>query len=155
MNEINNKRCLDYLKHLTEQRELGKYVKTTIKQENEKENLFKGNIHYGIIDSVIDSYSANVFVDGSATSQEIPTNPNIHFIAGEQVFVEFINNESSNKFVRGKCATGTEQAGNAVVYKAGAFTAGELPLGTYGIDTTNHRLYVKYPNNTVKYCSLI
>ncbi len=43
---------------------------------------------------------------------------------------------------------------NAVLYKAGAFTANELPVNKYGIDTTNNRLYVKYPNGTIKYVAL-
>jgi hypothetical protein len=38
--------------------------------------------------------------------------------------------------------------------KAGAFTAGEINKGEFGIDTTNHRLYIKYADGTLKYASL-
>lgn len=76
-----------------------------------KANLIRGEWHIGKIDSIINPYSANVFVDGSTTSQKVPTNPNINFVAGEQVLVVFLNGDSKNKYVIAKCATGTETTG--------------------------------------------
>jgi hypothetical protein len=38
--------------------------------------------------------------------------------------------------------------------KAGAFTTVELNKGDFGVDTTNHRLYIKYADGTLKYASL-
>lgn len=43
---------------------------------------------------------------------------------------------------------------NAVLYQGGAFTTADLPVGKYGIDYSNHRIYVKYLDGTLKYATL-
>lgn len=83
---------------------VAKVVESILKEKN----LLVGEWHLGTVSSVISSYVLSVFVNGSSTAQVIPCNPNIPFSNGDEVWVHFVNGDSSNKFVPYKRATGLE-----------------------------------------------
>jgi hypothetical protein len=74
-------------------------MKMLIHQELKKERLLIGEWHNGKVESVISSKLLSVYVDGSTTPQKIPCNPDVTFAAGDEVFVQFINRDTKNKFV--------------------------------------------------------
>lgn len=55
--------------------------------------------HLGTIDSIVNEYKAYVFLDGSTISQLIPTNPDVTFTEGDEVFVHFVNGDQKFKYV--------------------------------------------------------
>lgn len=81
-----------------------KYVKRIVYQILNNENLLRREWHLGKVESVIDTKSLMVFVDGSITSQKVSCNPDITFAANDEVWVLFINGDSKNKFVISKRA---------------------------------------------------
>lgn len=74
-------------------------VKKIVYQILIKEKLLQSEWHLGKVESVIDSKTLSVYVDGSTTPQTIPCNPDVTFNVGDEVFVLFVNNDSRNKFV--------------------------------------------------------
>jgi hypothetical protein len=74
-------------------------VRKIVYQILTKEKLLQSEWHLGTVESVIDSKTLSVYVDGSTTPQAIPCNPDVTFNVGDEVFVLFVNNDSRNKFV--------------------------------------------------------
>jgi hypothetical protein len=102
----------------------------------------------------------NVYVNFSPKPYTITTTTNLTELL-------FLFMQSSNvspmdiKYLGITGTTYTDKASEAYIArtvvqkeKAGAFTAGEISKGEFGIDTTNHRLYIKYADGTLKYASL-
>jgi len=74
-------------------------VKKIIYSVLQNEKLLQREWHLGTVESVIDSKTLSVYVNGSTTPQTIPCNPDITFAVGDKVFVHFVNGDSRNKFV--------------------------------------------------------
>jgi predicted Holliday junction resolvase-like endonuclease len=62
-------------------------------------NRKKDEWYMGTIDTVVSIYKAYVYINGSSSSQLIPTNPDVIFNPGDEVFVHFINGDSTIKYI--------------------------------------------------------
>lgn len=65
---------------------------------NEK-GVLRGDIHFGVVDEVINRNFLKVKIDNSENAQTIPCNPDIPFEKDDQVIVQFLNKNTKNKFV--------------------------------------------------------
>jgi hypothetical protein len=83
---------------------VNKVVESVLKEKN----LLTGEWHLGKVAGVISSYALSVYVNGSSTTQTIPCNPSTPFSVGDEVWVHFVNGDSTDKFVPYKRATGSE-----------------------------------------------
>lgn len=66
---------------------------------------------------------------------------------------EFVNHKLVAQIKDGELYVDNRLVSN-VKYKKGVFQGSELNPGEVGIDTSNHRQYLKYPDGTVKYVEL-
>jgi hypothetical protein len=84
-------------------------IKSVVNMELNNRNLIGGDYHVGTVESVISRYAVKVYLNGiTDTSYSVPCNPNIIFVAGDEVWVHYVNGDPNNKFIPYKRATGTE-----------------------------------------------
>lgn len=74
-------------------------IKEMIHDELRTLKLLTGQWHVGTVDTVTSTTRLKVFLDGSTTSITIPCNPDVTFVAGDKVWVVFINGNARDKFV--------------------------------------------------------
>lgn len=64
-----------------------------------KNNILLGEWHLGKVKTVLSTKLLEVYVDGSDVAMKIPCNPDVTFAVGDEVFVQFINRDTKNKFI--------------------------------------------------------
>lgn len=74
-------------------------IRTIVKNEIRNMGLLTGQWRLGTVKAVKANNILSVCVDGSATPQDIPCNPDGNFSVNSEVWVIFINGDSKNKFV--------------------------------------------------------
>lgn len=95
------------MSNLKNQQDFIKYVEAIVDSKLKQSGATQW--HIGTIRGVFNKYSALVEMQNLGESIQIPTNPNVQFFPGEQVFVVYINGDKRNKYVLSKCATGDEK----------------------------------------------
>jgi hypothetical protein len=71
------------------------------------EGVLRGPWRLGKVESVVSNNLLRVYIDDSETAQTVPCDPDKNFIAGDDVYVVYINGDPKDKFVTHKRATGT------------------------------------------------
>lgn len=76
-----------------------KFIRKIVCQILEEKGLLLGDWHVGTVTAINSPTTLTVKVNGSTTTQVVPCNPNEVFEVNDEVFVQFINGDSRNKFV--------------------------------------------------------
>ncbi|MCY9599131.1 hypothetical protein PC41400_08100 [Paenibacillus chitinolyticus] len=91
-----------------------KAVRQIVNIELKENNLAIGHWHLGTVMKVKNKTLLSISINGSATSQDVPCNPDVNFIKGDLVYVVYVNGDSKNKFVPYKRFADENYTGNSV-----------------------------------------
>ncbi|MGG1663874.1 hypothetical protein [Brevibacillus sp. NRS-1366] len=77
------------------------YIQEIVYTVLKNENLLQAEWHLGRVESVLSPTMLSVFVDGSTISQKIPCSKRDTYAPNDEIWVQFVNRDSKNKFAKG------------------------------------------------------
>lgn len=86
-----------------------KTIQSIVNNLLENQGFFTHEWHLGTIESVNANGTLNVYIDGSSiVTPSVPANPDITFVAGDKVWIHFVNRNPNNLFIPYKRQVTTE-----------------------------------------------
>lgn len=83
-------------------------MEKVVMQVLKKNGMLKGNKTFGIVEDIINTATLNVFMQHSQTTERVKCSPHVPFKLGDNVLVEYINNNPHDMFVLGVISGGEE-----------------------------------------------